>query len=381
MSIKLNSLKGFTSVLALAFSLVFPVPALAGDPDYNNHDSVPSQHGPVAKEGEKKYNAGQVILDHITDSHEWHLWGHTSLPLPIIIYHTDRGFSVFLSSRFEHGHKTYGGYKMEGKKVVAVSTMESADAHETPVDEELTKGLWDISITKNVFAMLISMVLLLAIFTSVARAYARRDGLAPSGLQSFLEPIIVFVRDDIARPSIGEKRYGRYMPFLLTVFFFIWINNLLGLIPVIPGGANVTGNIAVTMTLALITFIITLFTANKHYWRHVFAMPGIPLPVLFILTPVEILGVFIRPFVLMMRLFANITAGHIVILAFISLIFIFGEQSTAVGYSVTPLSVLFVVFMSLLELLVATLQAYVFTLLSSIYFGSAIEEHHAEEHH
>jgi F-type H+-transporting ATPase subunit a len=380
MSIKLNSFKGFVRSLALIFSLVFPLTMLAGDPDYHHSDSVPFDNVHNPKTGDEKFNAGQVIIDHITDSHEWHLWGHTSMPLPIIVYHKERGLTCFSSARFEHGHKTYNGYKMEGKKVVAVSTLASEDAHDTPVNEELTKDVWDISITKNVFAMFISMGILLLIFLSVAKAYKRRDGLAPSGLQSFLEPIIVFVRDDIARPSIGEKRYARYMPFLLTVFFFVWINNLLGLIPIIPFGANVTGNIAVTMTLALITFVITLFTANKNYWRHVFAMPGVPIPVLFILTPVEILGVFIRPFVLMMRLFANITAGHIVILAFVSLIFIFGQQSGVVGWAVSPLSVLFVVFMSVLELLVATLQAYVFTLLSSIYFGSAIEEHHTEHH-
>jgi F-type H+-transporting ATPase subunit a len=197
-------------------------------------------------------------------------------------------------------------------------------------------------------------------------------------MQSLLEPLIIFVRDDIAKASIGPK-YQKYLPYLLTVFFFIWINNLLGLIPILPGGANVTGNLAVTGTLAIITFLITTFSANKHYWRHVFAMPGVPMAVLIILTPIEILGLFLRPFVLMIRLFANITAGHIIALSFFSLIFIFGEMSPGVGFGVSIVSVAFVIFMTLLELLVAFLQAYVFTLLSAIYFGAALEEH--DNHH
>jgi F-type H+-transporting ATPase subunit a len=216
-------------------------------------------------------------------------------------------------------------------------------------------------------------------FISVAKSYRRRKGQAPKGMQSLIEPLIVFVRDDIAKSSIGPK-YHRYMPYLLTVFFFIWINNLLGLIPILPGGANVTGNLAVTGTLAVFTFIITTISANKHYWRHVFAMPGVPIPVLIILTPIEILGVFLRPFVLMIRLFANMSAGHIIALSFFSLIFIFGEMSPAVGLGVSIVSVAFVIFMTMLELLVAFLQAYVFTLLSAIYFGAAMEDHDHQNH-
>ena len=221
------------------------------------------------------------------------------------------------------------------------------------------------------------------IFLSVAKSYRRREGEAPKGLQSFVEPIIVFVRDDIAKGSIGPK-YNKYLPYLLTVFFFILINNLLGLIPILPGGANVTGNLAVTGVLAVITFLIVTFAANKHYWRHVFAMPGVPKAVLIILTPIEILGIFLRPFVLMIRLFANITAGHIIALSFFSLIFIFGEMSVGVGFGVSIVSVGFVIFMTMLELLVAFLQAYVFTLLSAIYIGAALEDHdhpHDENNH
>jgi F-type H+-transporting ATPase subunit a len=254
--------------------------------------------------------------------------------------------------------------------------------HDATINEEITAGLWDISITKNVLSLLVSIMLMLGIFFSVAKTYGRRKGEAPKGLQSIIEPLVIFVRDDIAKSSIGEKRYMAFLPYLLTVFFFIWINNLLGLVPLFPGGANLTGNISVTMTLALITFIIVLFNGNRHYWHHIIAMPGVPKWVLFLLTPIEILGVFIRPFVLMIRLFANITAGHIIALSFFSLIFIFGQMSTGAGFGVAVVSVLFTVFMTALELLVAFLQAYVFTLLSAIYIGAAVEEaHHDTPHH
>lgn len=312
---------------------------------------------------EEKFDPGAKIMEHIGDSHGWHLFGHITMPLPVIIYSPSSGLEIFSSSRFEHGHASYNGYSLDEKnKLVA------ADGHE----------FYDFSITKNVAALLFSIALMLWMFLSVAKSYTRRKGQAPKGMQSLMEPLILFVRDEIARPSIGEKRYMKFMPFLLTVFFFIWINNLLGLIPILPGGANLTGNIAVTLTLAVFTFLITLFVANKNYWHHIFAMPGVPVWVLFLLTPIEILGIFLRPFVLMIRLFANMAAGHIIALSFISLIFIFGEMSTGLGWGVSVLSVAFVVFMTMLELLVAFLQAYVFTLLSAIYFGAAVEEHHHE---
>jgi F-type H+-transporting ATPase subunit a len=316
--------------------------------------------GGAAESGEK-FDPGKSIMGHIGDSHDWHLFGHVSVPLPVIIYSPGSGIEIFSSARFEHGHASYNGYSLsENKKIV----------------REDGATFYDFSITKNVAALFFSLALMVWMFMSVARAYSRRKDQAPKGMQSFMEPLILFVRDDIARPSIGEKKYMKFMPFLLTVFFFIWINNLLGLIPIIPGGANLTGNIAVTLTLAAITFLITLFVANKNYWHHIFAMPGVPAWVLFLLTPIEILGVFLRPFVLMIRLFANITAGHIIVLSFFSMIFIFGEMSTGLGFGVSVLSVAFVVFMTMLELLVAFLQAYVFTLLSAIYFGAAVEEHH-----
>lgn len=326
----------------------------------------------------KKFNAGELIMQHVTDNHQWHIWGGEkdglSMPLPVILYNSERGLTCFSSSRFHHGEMAYDGYKLEHGKIIAVNEAGEVPVEQTTVNEQITTSTFDISITKNVAALFFSLILMTWMFLSVARTYGRREGKAPKGMQSFIEPLVVFVRDDIAKSSIGPK-YHRYMPYLLTVFFFIWINNLLGLIPILPGGANVTGNMAVTGTLAIITFIITTISANKHYWRHIFAMPGVPIPVLIILTPIEILGVFLRPFVLMIRLFANMAAGHIIALSFFSLIFIFGEMSTAVGFGVSLVSVAFVVFMTMLELLVAFLQAYVFTLLSAIYFGAAMEDH------
>ncbi len=232
------------------------------------------------------------------------------------------------------------------------------------------RKFYDLSITRNVASLLISAILLIVIFFSVSSAYKKNHGRAPRGIQSFFEPIILFVRDDIAKPNIGPK-YARYMPYLLTVFFFIWFNNLLGLM---PGGANLTGNIAVTLVLALITLLIVLFSSNKYYWQHIFATPGVPLWLLPIMIPVEIIGIFTKPFSLMVRLFANITAGHIIILSLFSLIFIF--KSIAVG----PVVVAFALFMNVLELLVAILQAYVFTMLSAMYIGSAVEEHAHADH-
>lgn len=330
----------------------------------------------------KKFSAGELIMEHVADNHDWHIMGkghHSiSLPLPVILYSKERGLTAFMSSKFHHGETAYNGYKLEHGKIIAVNETGAIPANETTVNEAVTASLYDVSITKNVAALFFSLILMVWMFLSVAKSYGRRKGEAPKGMQSLFEPLIVFVRDDIAKASIGPK-YQKYLPYLLTVFFFIWINNLLGLVPILPGGANVTGNIAVTGILALITFVITTIAANKHYWRHVFAMPGVPAAVLIILTPIEILGIFLRPFVLMIRLFANITAGHIIALSFFSLIFIFGEMSPGVGFGVSIVSVAFVVFMTLLELLVAFLQAYVFTLLSAIYFGAALEEH--DDHH
>ena len=341
------------------------------------------EHSTTQAEHKEKFNAGELISEHIGDAHDWHIMGEgensIALPLPVIVYSSNRGLDVFMSSNFHHGHSTYKGYKLEKNKIVAVDELEAVDAHSAAVNEEITHHLYDISITKNVATLLFSIAILMYVMLSVAGAYTRNPGKAPKGLQSFVEPLIIFIRDDVAKASIGKK-YEKFMPYLLTVFFFILINNLLGLIPIIPGGANLTGNIAITATLAVMTFIITSVNGTKHYWGHILAMPGVPKWVLFLLTPIEILGVFLRPFILMIRLFANITAGHIIALSFFSLIFIFGEISTGAGLGVSVVSVAFTVFMNFLELLVAFLQAYVFTLLSAIYFGAAVEEAHHDTH-
>ena len=314
-------------------------------------------------------------MGHVGDDHGWHLFGHTSLPLPVILLNSERGLSIFSSSRFHHGEHTYGGYMLREGKVVAVNEMESIPVSTATVNEAATKATWDLSITKNVMAMFISMAIMLLVFISVANAYRRRGAIAPRGLQGFIEPIILFIRDDVARPNIGAH-YERFMPYLLTVFFFILLNNLMGLVPFFPGGANVSGNISITLALAAFTFVLTLIHGNRHYWGHILAMPGVPKWVLFILTPVEILGVFMRPLVLMIRLFANITAGHIIVLSFFALIFIFGQINAGMGYGISIVSLTFTIFMTLLELLVAFIQAFVFTFLSAMYLGAATEEPH-----
>jgi F-type H+-transporting ATPase subunit a len=266
--------------------------------------------------------------------------------------------------------------EMEGKIVKVMEDGETIDA--------AAKQPLDFSITKLVLSLFISLLLLCVVFISIANRYKQNPDTAPKGLQSLLEPLILFVRDDIAIPGLGKKNYARFMPFLLTVFFFIFFNNLLGLIPIFPGGANLTGNISITLVLALFTFVITTFVGNKNYWQHIINAPGVPwwlkIPVP-LMPVVEIVGVITKPFVLMVRLFANMTAGHIILLGFMSLIFIFGNMNIAAGYGVSVFSLAFGVFMSMLELLVAFIQAYVFTLLSSIYFGMAMEEHHTTEEH
>jgi F-type H+-transporting ATPase subunit a len=374
---KINIFKQFLLITVLFFASA----TVVADPSDQNLPTTPTAVPQPKDEAGKeptKFDPGKMIIEHVADNHEWHVFGHTAIPLPVIIK-SDKGVEVFSSSHFGHeGKEVYVGknytYALKGGDVVVVDD-------NNVENEEATASLFDISITKNVAAMLISMLLMLWIFLSIAKSYKNNKGKAPRGLQSFIEPLIIFIRDDVAKPSIGAKRYERFMPFLLTVFFFIWINNLLGLVPFFPGGVNVTGSISIAMTLALFTLLITFFSANKHYWRHVFAMPGVPAWVLFILTPIEILGLFLRPFVLMIRLFANITAGHIIALAFFSLIFIFGEMNAGIGWGVSVLSLVFTVFMGALELLVAFLQAYVFTLLSAIYFGAAIDEGHDINNH
>jgi F-type H+-transporting ATPase subunit a len=318
---------------------------------------------------EEGFNASTFILDHIADSHEWHIYGEgeksVALYLPVILYSKETGFDIFSSKKLAHGN-VYKGFKLEEEgdlkgRIVTVDEAGHADEENLPLD---------LSITKAVVALMASAAVGLLLFLSLARSYKKTGISHPKGIQSFLEPIVLFVRDDIAVPNLGHKA-GKYMPYLLTAFFFILINNVMGLIPFPPPfGANVTGNIAVTFVLATFTFLITQFSGNKNHWRHVFATPGVPFWLLPIMIPVEIIGLFSRPFALMIRLFANITAGHIIVLSLISLIFIFDSIGIA------PVSMVFVIFMDFMELLVAFLQAYIFTLLSALFISLAVQEHH-----
>ena len=335
---------------------------------------------PVQSAEKEAFNPKELIFHHILDTYEWHVTtigeNEISVPLPIILYSKTTGFHYFMSSAFHHGTTSYEGFHIphEGPFKGKIVEVDATGAEVRPID---------LSITKNVTALFVSIALLLFIFLTIAKRYSQNYARAPKGIQSWLEPIIIFIRDDIAKASIGEEKYAKYLPYLLTVFFFIFINNLMGLVPFIPGGANVTGNIAVTVVMAMFTFAITTFSGTKDYWMHIINMPGVPwwlkIPVP-LMPVVEIMGVFIKPFVLTVRLFANITAGHIVVLGFYSLIFVFGQKNMFAGYGVSVVSIAFTIFMGLIELLVAFIQAYVFTLLSAIYFSMALEKSHAEKH-
>ena len=228
-------------------------------------------------------------------------------------------------------------------------------------------SLIDFSITKTVLMTILICILLFFVFTGLSKSYSK--GPIPRGFGRLLEPLVLFIRDDIAIPNIGEKHYKKYMSYLLTVFFFIWFVNLAGMTPL---GINITGNIAITLSLALITYLITQFTANKNYWGHIFWMPGVPVPMKFVLMPIELLGTIIKPFSLMIRLYANITAGHVVLMSLIGLVF-FASNLFSFGafFGLT-------LFLGVIELLVAFLQAYIFTMLTALYFGAAVEDHHDE---
>lgn len=334
--------------------------------------------------GEEKFQPSEFIIDHVKDSHEWHLWTksdghHVSVPLPVIVFSKVQGFQMFMSDKIAHGHN-YKGFeigegavKLENKKGELVEKSIQGKIIEVDNDGQMVEAGMplDFSITKNVLAMIISALILLILFLRMGKIYRKEKLVIPTGLSGFLEPMILFIRDEIARPNIGEEKYERFMPYLLTVFFFILINNLMGLVPpMIPFGANVTGNIAVTLVLSVITFFITQFSGTKTYWKHIVATPGVPFWLAPVMIPVEIIGLFSKPFALMVRLFANITAGHIIVLSLVSLIFIFKSIFIA------PVSIAFVLFMDCIEILVAFLQAYVFTLLSALFIGLAAKQHH-----
>ena len=349
-------------LLAVSFSLIFL---------FNTVSSFAAEKTEAKQEG--SFNVTETILEHIKDDHSWHLWGHTTIALPVILY-TPQGLEVFSSAKLVDEHHEPVVYKGKADyKLVAGKTKIVNAAGE--VDVAASKKLWDFSITKNVASLFISVIILLLIVLTAAGAY-KKTGItnAPKGLQSFMEPIVLFVRDEIALPNIGAKRYAKYMPFLLTIFFLILTNNFLGLIPFFPGGANVSGNIAFTMTLAVCVFIVVNLSANKSYWEHIFWMPGMHWSMKLFLAPIDLIGVFTKPISLMIRLFANITAGHILVLSLICLIFIFKTVFAS------AIAVPFAVFIGMIELLVAFLQAFIFTMLAAMYIGMATEEHHHEGH-
>jgi F-type H+-transporting ATPase subunit a len=335
--------------------------------------AVPAQEKPRdSTASEEKFDPTKEIMGHVQDAYEFHFFTvgnfHATIHLPVILYSPQKGFSFFISSRFgEEGKEEYDGYRLAGNSIV-------------PVEDGIK--VYDFSLTKNVVQMFIALIVLVLLMTGIARKY--RDGYgvnsAPSGWQNALEPVITFVRDDVAKVNLGS-RWSRYMPYLLTVFFFILINSLFGML---PGSANVTGNIAFTMVLGLISLVVILFSTTGHFWRHIFWPPGVPFLVKIILVPVEVAGVFIiKPAALIIRLFANMVAGHIIILSFISLIFIFGAMNVIAGWGFSPVSILFTVFIYLIEILVAFIQAFIFTNLTAIFIGQGFEgsEHHDGGHH
>jgi len=360
-------------VFAFLSVLFFAIAVIASEEHpTDNHDTTQ----------EEEFDPTAVIMHHISDAHDWHLFDLTdketgeqhavSIPLPVILLH-EGNLDVFMSSKFHHGQtnvvKEDRVYTLYHNKIYLAEHGElQFDEHHHPTNVVPL----DFSITKNVASLIMCSILLLLIFIPMARMYKKGNGI-PRGIQGFLEPIVLFVVDDIAKPNIGEHKYQKYLPYLLTVFFFIWFNNMLGLIPIFPGGANLTGNIAVTFTLAFFTMVITNVSGNKGYWGHIFNTPGVPwwlkYPIPLMLF-VELVGVLAKPFALMIRLFANITAGHIIVLSLVSLIFIFKTVW------ISPASIFFVLFMDVLELLVALLQAYIFTLLSALFIGLAVQEHH-----
>lgn len=369
-----NSKKVFVAVFCAFFALA----SFAKAEEHSSESGVAGAESMTSEEEEEDIT--KIILHHISDAHEWHFWGHgehkVSLPLPVILW-TENGLVSFMSNKHHGDEKATRVFEEDGQQLVNFhgkyyypSETKNEEGNYVALDENhvpTNAKPFDISITKNVVSMFISMILLLLIFIGIARAYKKREGKAPNGMQSFLEPVILFIRDDIAKPQLGY-RYAAFMPYLLTIFFFVWINNLMGLIPFCPGGANFTGNIAVTLMLALCTFILTTINGNKNYWGHIFK-PHVPWWLYPLMIPVEIIGMFTKPIALTIRLFANITAGHILILSLISLIFILKSVFVA-GFAIP-----FVLFINIIELVVGFIQAFIFTILSALFIGMAIEEH------
>jgi F-type H+-transporting ATPase subunit a len=349
-----NKLTSFFILITLFFLCVFTTGSWASE----TQEAQPAEHG-QGEEQKEEMKISDLIVHHVLDDHVWHFADHAVLHLPIIVYTAEKGLDTFSSRNFfddHHNTVVYKGYKLDHNHIYLADN---------------GKAVLDLSITKNVAMLFINAALMLVVFLSIAKAYKKNAGKAPKGIQSFFEPVILFVRDEIVKPNIGHQ-YAKFLPYMLTLFFFILFGNLLGLL---PGAGNLTGNIAVTLVLAVLTFIVTNVKGNKGYWGHIFWTPGIPLPLRPIILLVELIGVFTKPISLMVRLFVAITAGHIVLLSLISLTFIFGSIWVGFGSSII------VLFISLIELLVAGIQAYVFTLFSSLYIGMAIAEHSHDDHH
>jgi F-type H+-transporting ATPase subunit a len=358
-------------LLVAAFSVFFinfATPVIA-----QGHNEEAAKTEADQKEKKGGFDAQEVIFGHVLNAHEFHFLdlpgGPVTIPLPVILYSLERGFTSFMSSRFDHGHKSYNGYKLKDGNVVAVDSNGN-------IDESVK--VYDLSLTRNVVQMILALGIFVWIMLSIAKRYKAGFGVtsAPKGVQNLMEPVIAFIRDEVAKPNLGNK-YERYFPYLLTVFFFILINNVFGLI---PGTANVTGNIAFTLVLGVISFIVIMFSANKHYWAHIFN-PPVPGGIKAIMIPVEILGIFTKPFALIIRLFANMLAGHIIIICLISLIFIFGNISTGIGWGFSPVSIAFSTFIYLIEVLVAFIQAFIFTNLTAVFIGQGLEETHGHDDH
>lgn len=389
------------SILNSLLSIIFLVIGLVSTYAQGNHETThedEKSHHELLQE-ERSYN--HKVIHHIADANHFHIFGNIALPLPVILYDYEDGLLFMMSSVFEHGHKAVDGYVMdrgevkkmlgdaapeetkgvkgfkdgeEGERYVILDNNKSYKIQESATLINLGKATFiDFSITKTVFTMLLAAIILIIILFSVRKGFKRNEGKAPKGIQSLMEPFILFVRDEIAKPAIGPG-WEKYFPLVATLFFFILINNILGLVPFFPGGGNVMGNTGVTLALALITFITVNLSGKKYYWQHVFWMPGVPVAVKPILAVIEFLGLFTKPFTLFIRLFANISAGHIVILSLVGMIFILGNNGESlIGASVGGLiAVPFVFMMFLLELLVGIIQAFIFALLTALYIGDAI---------
>ncbi len=367
---------GIFIYMSPAFASV-PEPPASSDPA-----GVPSKwetgvHTDGAASAAGDVDVSGMLFGHIGDSYGWHItdWNgkHITIPLPCIV-RSSTGWHFFMSSKIGHGHEYEGLFLAEEGRYEDKIVERSAEG-------ELVRP-FDISITKNVASLMFTAVLLIFMILWAARWYRRHDAseVAPGGFTGLVEMMVMMVNDDLIKPSIGEKEYRKYAPYLLTAFFFIFISNLLGIVPFFPGGANVTGNIAVTMVLALCTFVTVNLFANRHYWKEIL-WPDVPLLLKFpvpLMQIIEIFGMFTKPFSLMVRLFANILAGHAMILGLVSVIFVTAKLGPVINGSMTFITMLFGVFMDCLELLVAFIQAYVFTMLSAVFIGLSRQTEHAE---